>query len=606
MKLPSVQQVLQASGRTFFRFPVVLLNAIAGTTVAIIIVDHEGPPGATILFKILLAAILGIPFLTAVTLTAEKKKWGRVTFLGALVIALVLLAAYAFIVPSDLDGSPNYHVLRLMMLAVASCLLVAFAPFTGRGELNGFWQYNKALLIRIITAYLFAMVFYAGLAFALAALDNLFGVEIDAKRYFELWILVTGVFATWVFLAGVPEELDALEGVTDYPKVLKIFAQYILVPLVLIYLVILYAYVGKILVEWSWPRGWVSGLILGYGTTGMLLLLLLHPIREQAENLWMQSASRWFSISLVPLVVVLFLAMSRRIAEYGITEGRYVGMALAVWLAAMVVYFLVSRAKSIKAMPASLFVLALAMGFGPWGAFEVSEKSQVERLRGLLESNSLLVDGKAQKARDTVSYLDQRQISSIIGYLHNVHGYDRIQPWFNEPLTHDSAWTGTKAKDPADVTKMVGIDYVAVWEGGGGGNINLNSDRDGIADVAGYDNLVRSQYIGGATLGKEFAAEGVAYRVNPDLDTLTFLYAPGGVPADSLKIGLRPLVDRLLTEYANLGARDIPAGKMMVDAEGHGLKVRVYLKSLQVRRSGDDVKLNSYEAEILYSLLKAP
>jgi hypothetical protein len=602
MKLPSIQQILASAGRTFHRFPVVLLDAIVGTAVAIMIVDHEGPPAATILFKLLLPAILGIPFLTALTLTAEKKQWGRPAFLGALVLVLLLLAAYAATVPADLDGSPNYHVFRLMMLAAALHFLAAFAPFTGRGEVNGFWQYNRALCLRAVTAGLFSMVLYAGLAIALAALDNLFGIEIVPKRYFELWVFVAGVFATWVFLAGVPEDLNALEGLTDYPKVLKIFGQYILLPLVLIYLVILYAYVGKILIEWSWPRGWVSGLILGYGTTGMLLLLLLHPVRERAENAWMQSASRWFYFSLVPLVVMLFLAMSRRIGEYGITEGRYVGMALAGWLAAMVLYFMVSRVKSIKVIPASLCALAVAMSFGPWGAFEVSGKSQVERLRVLLEKNSLLVDGKARRARDTISSMDQRQISSIVGYLHDVHGYGRIQPWFGESLTHDSSWAGTKAKDPSDVAKMLGIEYVATWEGGAGGNINLNSDRNGIAEVAGYDHLVRSQYIGLMNRSKTFPAEGVSYHVNPSLDTLTFVSSQAGGPADSLEIALRPLAEGLLAEYANLGAREIPPGKMSVDAEGHGLKVRVFLKSLQVRRRDGDVKLVSYEAEMLYSV----
>ena len=320
----------------------------------------------------------------------------------------------------------------------------------------------------------------------------------------------------------------------------------------------------------------------------------------------MQSAARWFYVSMVPLVVVLHLAMYRRIHEYGITEGRYLGFVLDLWLAAMAVYFIVSKGKNIKVIPASLCVLALASSFGPWGAFEVSESSQVGRLRTLLENNSILVNGRVRTAPDSVSYADQRQIGSIVAYLHDVHGYDRIQPWFAERLDEDTSRTGTKAKDPALVTRMMGIEYVAGWEGGGEGSVNLNADRTGIADVAGYDQMVPSQYIGGINLRKSYPAEEVSYRVNPDLDTLTFVSSPAGGPADSLRIALRPLAERLLEEYANLGARDIPPGKMSVDAEGRGLKVRIYLKSLQVRRRDDDLKLISYEAEILYSIIHMP
>ena len=82
MKLPSVQQILQDASRTFLRFPFVLINAVLGTIAAVILIDHEGPPQATILFNILLATILGIPLLTGLTLFGERKKWGRGLAIG--------------------------------------------------------------------------------------------------------------------------------------------------------------------------------------------------------------------------------------------------------------------------------------------------------------------------------------------------------------------------------------------------------------------------------------------------------------------------------------------------------------------------------------------
>ena len=77
MKLPSIQQVIQDSTRTLIRFPLVLFNAALGTVTALILVDYEGPPGPTVLFNILFATILGIPFWIAVALLVEKKKMGR-------------------------------------------------------------------------------------------------------------------------------------------------------------------------------------------------------------------------------------------------------------------------------------------------------------------------------------------------------------------------------------------------------------------------------------------------------------------------------------------------------------------------------------------------
>ncbi|MDD1778891.1 MAG: hypothetical protein LUQ65_12070, partial [Candidatus Helarchaeota archaeon] len=63
MKLPSIQQVLQGSWRTFLRFPFVLVNAAIGTYAVVILIDHEGPNQATVLFNIMMATILGLPLL---------------------------------------------------------------------------------------------------------------------------------------------------------------------------------------------------------------------------------------------------------------------------------------------------------------------------------------------------------------------------------------------------------------------------------------------------------------------------------------------------------------------------------------------------------------
>ena len=46
----------------------------------------------------------------------------------------------------------------------------------------------------------------------------------------RLWIVIAGVFETWFFLAGVPKNLEELDESDDYPKGLKIFTQYVLLP----------------------------------------------------------------------------------------------------------------------------------------------------------------------------------------------------------------------------------------------------------------------------------------------------------------------------------------------------------------------------------------
>ena len=173
-------------------------------------------------------------------------------------------------------------------------LLVAFAPFIKAGNINAFWQFNKSLFLRLLTGGIYSVVLYIGLALALLAIENLFGVRISSKTYFKLWIVITGIFNTWFFLAGIPKNLQLLEQETSYPKGLKVFSQYVLISLILVYFIILYSYSIKILIQWQLPEGWVSYLVTGFAGLGVFTLLLLYPVQTTEENKWIK---RFFHIT---------------------------------------------------------------------------------------------------------------------------------------------------------------------------------------------------------------------------------------------------------------------------------------------------------------------
>jgi hypothetical protein len=606
VKLPSITQAVADARRTFFRFPFVVLDAIIGTTCALILIDYEGPPGPTFLFQVIFAAILGFPLLIGLAITSEKWKWSSSTSLAAQIVGVVLVALYSLSVPQDLSGAPNIHVFRLVMLAMGLILFAFVAPYLKHRSELGYWNYCKTLLLRILTAYLYTVVLWIGLSIALAALDNLFGVNIPGKRYGELWVLINGIFTTWFFLAGVPEDLESLDTVTDYPKGFKIFSQYILFPLVLVYLVILYAYLGKILIAWDWPQGWVSKLILGFIATGISSLLLLHPIRERIENTWISKASQWFYVIIIPLIVMLFFAVSRRLSEYGITEGRYLAIATGVWLCVIVPYFIVSKRKMILFIPASLCVGMFVASFGPWGVFAVSENSQISRLKDLLIKNNILVDGRVQSKHDSVQFEAMKQISSIISYLSDIHGFEAIQPWFAESLKSDVVGKAAAYKDPSRVAKLMGIDYVRVWQASSGGMMVFTADRDGFLAIDGYDRLLRAQHVFSGVPKRESPEQGISYRIAQDLSKMTVTVSRDAKIIDSLNIDLQPLVNKLLADYGNATTDRIPAEKMAVVAVTQMTKVKVFLSSIRVQRHGGEAKVVSYEGDIAWAANKKP
>lgn len=600
MKIPSLHNAMHDALQTLSRFPLALVSAAAATVAAIILMDHEEPPPPTALWSFLYAGILGIPVLLALRLTGEKRRWRPVLSWGIQCAGVVLLVIYAATVPRNVPEAPASALVRLLLFALAAHMLVAVAPWTGKGEINGFWQYNKNLFLRILVALLFAHVLFGGLAFALAALDNLFGMQIPGKRYEELWVLMSILFTTWFFLAGIPRNLDELETAQEYPKGLRVFTYYILLPIVFVYLAILYAYLAKILISWDWPQGWVSKLILGFAGTGIFSLLLLHPLSQNTENFWVRSVKRWFYVVLIPMVVMLFFAVWRRVAEYGMTEGRYLALALGVWLVLAILYFLLRTEKDIRFIPASLCVGILIVSLGPWGALPVSERSQVVRLESLLKKNALLEDGKVRQCSGNVSRADIREVSAILAYLHGMHGYDAIQPWFSQSLSKDAAAPGAGYKDPADVCSLMGLEFVPVRRHPGG-EVVFRPDYEGQCDIAGYNTMVHSHRVGPGFLDGSLAGGRYSYRASEDLDSMTVVFWKGGAALDSVTIAVDSTVAALFNTYENAGATVFAVDDMSISGSSGATRMKMCFWEIHAERKDRGLRLIWYDAFFLFA-----
>ncbi|NNG16292.1 MAG: DUF4153 domain-containing protein, partial [Gemmatimonadales bacterium] len=428
MRFPSLKLLVSAASASFVRFPLVLVAACTVTVTAMLAIEEVGEDTAP---RLITAALLGLPLFTALGLWTERRTWQLTT---RLVVSLIGLAALLFFFLLWPGWSEVVAFTRFAQFLVAFHLLVAFLPYFGIEEQNGFWQYNRFLFLRFLTAALYSAVLYVGLTIALVALDQLLGIDIPDQSYGHLFFLIAGIVHPWVFLSGVPKDFSALDRLQEYPLGLKVMAQYILMPIVLIYLVILTVYMGKIIITQDWPSGWIGYLVSSVATVGMLSLLLLHPIQEQEENLWVQTYGRWFYVALFPSIIMLLLAVGKRVDQYGFTERRYFLVVLAAWLFGIALYYTIRRSKNIKVIPASLFVVAVLTAFGPWSAYRVSQRSQTDRLAGHLGRAGMLQDGILRPATGEVSFEDRREIGEILTYLIWTHGSRTIAPWFQGEL----------------------------------------------------------------------------------------------------------------------------------------------------------------------------
>ncbi|MFB6257273.1 MAG: DUF4153 domain-containing protein [Flavobacteriales bacterium] len=436
--IPSIDRVLKGAIRTFRRFPFAILFGICWSFCLSywLFLSYEEEALKDLLLDLSMAGYLGMLAAVFFPLLGQGKllplRWSPL-FQG--LAPLTALLYYLSLPELPMDAYPGTIPIAYSLWVLAFHFGIAFAPFVRSTDPDKFWQFNKTLFLRILTAALYTSVLFIGVAIALMSIDHLFGLDVEGEVYGVLCFLLSGIFNTWFFLAGVPEDPLSLDGNAPYPKGLKRFTQYVLLPLVTCYLLILYLYLVKVLIMGSLPQGMIAYMVLAFSIAGILAILLLYPIRELTENAWVRTYSKWFYIALFPVIGLLGVAIYLRIHQYGLTEERYFVVVLAVWLAAIATLYSFKGQRNIRIIPVSLFFLSVLLSFGPWGAFESSERDQRQRLRGRLASLQALTErGKAKQIPEYFPTDSIREVERIVGHLIERYGAEGLDPLFRTDL----------------------------------------------------------------------------------------------------------------------------------------------------------------------------
>jgi hypothetical protein len=415
IKLPSLKTLSEHFSDTFTRFKWIVIISLARAFTLIYRAEltQSNTNERNLLIRISLVLFLAMPLALSTAMAAERRQWKKYTEPALMLLLTVLLTFYYFFISSDPNQTDYY---RFMLFMAGAHLLVSYVAFIGFKETNGFWQLNKTFFLQFLNATLYAVTLFIGLYIAIETVKFLFGIDFIFEIKTDLAIVIFTFFHTVFFLDKIPASLTNLEQQTDYPAGLKIFTQYVLLPLEVVYLFILYAYTAKIVFQWRLPDGGVAYLVLAFSITGILALLLLHPLRDNLKERWIRLFSHRFYLALLPLIVLLFIGIFRRIHDYGITENRYLVAVLAIWLTGIALYFLLSKRDDIRCIPVTLSIICFVLAVGPWNIFAVSRTSQIHQFENILAEYKLLNAENKIGRKAMLSNHDYEQLFSIVQF----------------------------------------------------------------------------------------------------------------------------------------------------------------------------------------------
>lgn len=379
-------------------------------------------------------------------------------------------------------------------------LLIMASPFLSMRDDNAyFWQFNCALWTGVINAISASFALCLGLMAAAASVIYLFGFK-DADIVFgHIFFFCSGLVAPIYALFWVPRSSGV--GIAEIPQHCRILVNWVLVPLMAVYLIIFYAYFLKIMVEWELPKGMLSGMIAGLGCLGVVIYMMAWPMVREGSRLLKFLHRHFFKLMLIPTLMFM-VALSIRIHQYGITEQRYMLLILLIWFGVISGLFLTKKDVPLKVVPIVLMVLLLMASFGPWGAVAVSGKSQAQRLEDILIRNGILNEvGVIVPSQGRVSYKDEEDISSILDYMQSKryrhHLPEQLMTILDNPSVSREYWN----QSVREAMAFMGLEYKNKYDKalnaveGDSFFITLQKDarRVSAINVQGYRHVLKSK-----------------------------------------------------------------------------------------------------------------
>ena len=277
---------------------------------------------------------------------------------------------------------------------IALLVLLGF-PFEKNNQ--GFTYRNFTNLFHLGLATAVWLLVFGLVAAILFTIKTLFNVEFS-DSFYEHFYTSLGIFTLPLFFLVFQQRQAKSEMTLN--RIFEILVNFVLAPALMIFTVLLYAYVVQIIFEGVLPKGMLANITLPY-LLGGLGVYALRSICAKAR--WETFFKFYPYLAIVP-IVLLWLAIDRRISAYAWTEQRIYLVALATAITIAYAILIVPKARQYRLISGVVMVAIFAM---TWivKPQEIAYQSQTVRFEQLLKKLNLS-DGSG-KIRDDVDFVER-------------------------------------------------------------------------------------------------------------------------------------------------------------------------------------------------------
>jgi hypothetical protein len=422
----SLSMMAKRFGSTIRRFPLAVLFTLL-LTGFLIFLNHGGKVSDKMEFFLVFYPATGILLAIALSLFTEDFGKRVVAWLVQAVVHAAWLGVSIYLARLDRFSLPQTIAVSATVAAIGfAVFLICF--YRRKHELP-FWNFS----IRTVTAVFMSAAIGGALTFGLLllveSLNMLFDIYIRDAVYGDIWTLCMVLLAPLLFMSLIPTgRMKYLTEAPEFSRFAKGVVQYVFLPLLGLYILTLYAYAAKILLEWTLPVGGVSYLVSGSMLLMVLLIYITYPIQHQEGNKLFKNVTRWLPVALFPLLALMTVAIGRRLADYGITVSRLYLLVFNLWCYGVCLWLILTRNKRIWLIPASFAVILFLISVGPQSIANVTQRQLKKEARTAFMATGIkqlpLTGDQYEKWLNSVDGKVAASIDAKLDYLQRDFGYN--------------------------------------------------------------------------------------------------------------------------------------------------------------------------------------
>ncbi len=378
MDLTAIKKYPSQISTAFKRFPLAVAFAIF-TTIAFIYFyeNSHSPTHSKLNYWLFIYPIAATMIALTISLVQEsRKKFSIIPHIIAEAVWLAISIALVFFHFSTNNYTEHIYVLATWLFIYTTIFLSLFvAPFFKQKNENGFWVFLMRNAKAAVVAIAISVVLLVAIDGLLFGFFNLFDIKVSARPFVYSAIISSCTIFPILFFSGIPSIDDCLQETPALNKFQTSTNKFIFLPVVSLYILLLYAYIAKIIIQWEMPKGMVSYLVSASMLLMLLRVTLMLPERINPKQSFESKLLKILPAACIPLVILMSVGIMRRISDYGISEDRYYITAINIFYYIIIAILLIDKikckSKYIAIVFCSMFFIATN---GPLSAINVTHR----------------------------------------------------------------------------------------------------------------------------------------------------------------------------------------------------------------------------------------